>query len=91
MRRLATLKNPHFTPEEETRIEEAEVKGTRATIYELGVGEFLKSHMPCGIEIATARDVLTDALQLRAEGHAIHQSLKTRPARGYKHGVKKSA
>lgn len=91
MRRLARLpfKNPHWTPAQEAEIERAEALGTRAMIMELGVAEFLKTHMPCSPEIAVARDVLTANLELRAEAAAIHEKLRTVPKRSKQPGAAK--
>ena len=92
-RRLARgqnrMKNPHWTPAQEKQIEIAEALGTRATIMELGVAEFLKTHMPCESEIAVARDVLDTSLTLRRECHEIHETLRTQPRRTKQIGAAK--
>lgn len=54
-----------FTPEQERVFEETEQLHTRATIYELGVAEYLKSHMPCAAETEIASNVLRHAVDLR--------------------------
>lgn len=73
-RRLAKvtrMKNPKFTARQEAEVERAEALGTQATVYELGVGEFLKTHMPCMPEIIVAQKVLGLAVNLRREAGEI--------------------
>jgi hypothetical protein len=69
------MKNPKFTPDQEAEIERAERLGTRATIFELGVGEYLKSHMPCGSDTAEAQAVLGLSVALRDESRHIHSTI----------------
>jgi hypothetical protein len=86
---MPRMKNPHWTPAQEKEIERAEALGTRATIMELGVAEFLKTHMPCEPEIAVARDVLGSVLDLRQQSHKIHEGLRTQPRRTKRMGAAK--
>jgi hypothetical protein len=72
-------KNPHWTPAQEKDIERAERLGTKATMLELGVAEFLKTHMPCIGEIAVARELLGTVLEFREEAAAIHKRLEPKP------------
>lgn len=76
------MKNPHFTPAEEKQIAEAERIQTRATIYELGVGEFLKTHMPCASETSEASQVLQESVRLRESAAAIHGKVGRRGRAG---------
>jgi hypothetical protein len=89
LRSMPRMKNPHWTPAQEKEIEKAEALGTRATIMELGVAEFLKTHMPCGPEIAVAREVLGTVLELRQQSQSIHAGLRTQPRRTKKLGAAK--
>lgn len=77
MRRLnrVIMKNPKFSPAEEEEILKAEKFSTRATIIELGTGEYLKSHMPCGVDIQVARDLLSEAICYRDQANAIHNTV----------------
>jgi hypothetical protein len=75
------MKNPHWTPAQEAEIERAELLSTKATIYELGVAEFLKTHMACLPEVEAAQVVLAEAIDLRKKGYAIHDSLHMLPIR----------
>lgn len=72
---FARMKNPKFTPEQEERIDKAERLSTRATILELGVGEFLKSHMPCAMDVEEAQFMLSMSIDWRKKSRAIHDSL----------------
>ena len=87
--RMPRMKNPHWTPAQEKEIERAEALGTRATILELGVAEFLKTHMPCTPEIVVAQGMLGEAVETRNEGHKIHESLRTQPRRTKQPGAAK--
>lgn len=69
------MKNPKFTPEQEAQIERAEQLSTSATIFELGCAEFLKTHMPCGADIASVIEVLARSIELRKESRLIHSQL----------------
>ena len=70
----------NFTPEQEEQIAAADRMSARAQIWECGVGEFLKTHSPCTLEIAVAASVLEDAVKLRDESHRIRAAAHTGPA-----------
>jgi hypothetical protein len=78
---MPRMKNPHWTPEQERRIEQAEALGTRATILELGVAEFLKTHMPCTPEIIVAKEMLGESVGHRETAVKIHAALRSEPRR----------
>jgi hypothetical protein len=73
------MKNPKWDKAQEQEIDRAERLSTRATIFELGVGEFLNSHMPCGNDTEEATAVLKLSVDLRRESREIHDRL---PAMG---------
>jgi hypothetical protein len=75
------MKNPHWTPAQEEQIAKAERLSAKATIYELGAGEFLKGHTPCGDEIEVIREVLGDSVILRRQSRIIHNNLRPNPPR----------
>jgi hypothetical protein len=73
------MKNPHWTPEQETQIELAECLSTRAAIFELGAASFLKDHMPLDHHIEVIRAVLGESVSLRKRSREIHESLRPSP------------
>jgi DNA-binding NarL/FixJ family response regulator len=73
------MKNPHWTAAQEAQIALAERCATRATIYELGCAEYLKSHMPCADHVEEIRDVLASSVALRKRSSDIHEELRPSP------------
>jgi hypothetical protein len=69
------MKNPHLTPEQEAQIERAERLGTRATIFQLGAAQYLKTHMPCGSDVEEVRAVLVLSTELRKQCIGIHNTI----------------
>ena len=64
-----------FGAEQEEQLDRAQKLDTRARIYELGVSTFLRDNMSCAGEVEQVRDVLSEAVALRAQSLKIHDVL----------------
>ncbi len=72
---MPRMKNPKFSQADEDELERAERAATRATIYELGVAEYLKNHMPCDSGIEVAQSVLAESLGCRKVSRVIRAKI----------------